>query len=45
MGQEIPSASAVAVVVEPGAEDEICGDCEEEAVSSLVSSIAELSAS
>ena len=30
MGQQVPAASAVAVVVEPGAEDEVGGDGEED---------------
>lgn len=32
MREEIPPAGAVAVVVEPGAEDEVCCDAEEETV-------------
>lgn len=31
MGKQVPAARAVAVVVEPGAEDEVGGNCEEEA--------------
>ena len=31
MGQQIPAAGAVAVVVEPGAKDEVGCDAEEEA--------------
>lgn len=31
VGQQVPAASAVAVVVEPGAEDEVGCDAEEEA--------------
>ena len=30
MGQQVPAASTVAVVVEPGAEDEVGGDGEED---------------
>lgn len=31
MREEIPAAGAVAVVVEPAAEDEVCGNAEEDA--------------
>ena len=36
MREEVPASRAVAVVVEPGAEDEVCCDAEEEAGSRLV---------
>jgi hypothetical protein len=36
VGEEVPSAGAVAVVIEPGAEDQICSCREEESVKLLV---------
>lgn len=37
MRKKIPAASAVAVVVQPRAEDEVCRSCEEEAGNESVS--------
>jgi hypothetical protein len=42
VGQKVPPACAVAVVVEPGAEDEVGGDGEEEAVAPLIHTTAKL---
>jgi hypothetical protein len=42
MRKEVPAAGAVAVVVEPRAENEVGGNCEEEAETLLVSSFSGL---
>jgi hypothetical protein len=36
VGEEVPSAGAIAVVVEPGAEDEVRSSREEETIDALV---------
>lgn len=35
MGEQVPAASTVAIVVEPGTEDKVGRDCEEEAETPL----------
>ena len=41
MGKKIPSSCAIAIIVEPGTEDEVGCDAEEYAVDESVSSISD----